>query len=112
MAQKPTVRRSSRAAPANVVGIQVPAGHILAHRSRWQTVLLAPEKPSIYRLHNEAPRQPSDRGNTMVVEVDGSKRPIQVEPGASVDVMGKRIRVKAGSGGDTQTVEGWFVLVS
>jgi hypothetical protein len=27
-------------------------------------------------------------------------------------VMGKRIRVKAGTGGETSRVEGWYVLVS
>lgn len=92
--------------PADGVGIQVPAGRINASRSRWQTVLMAPQKPSIYRLHNAGK-------NAMIVEADGSKRTVHVEPGASLDIMGKHIRVKAGTGGgDSQTVEGWYVLVS
>lgn len=99
--------------PGDGVSIQVPAGHLHASRVRWQTVFVAPEKPSIYRLHNAAPRRAGESGNTMIVEVDGSKRPLHVEPGASLDIMGKCIRVKAGTGGgDNQTIEGWYVLVS
>ena len=98
--------------PGDGVGIQVPAGRIVASRSRWQTVFAAPGKPSIYRLHNDAARRAGHTANAMIVEVDGSKRPVHVEPGASIDIMGKRIRVKAGGGGDTQTIEGWYVLVS
>lgn len=48
----------------------------------------------------------------MLVEVDGSKRPLHVEPGASIDVTGKRIRVQAGKGGDGDTIDGWYVMVS
>ncbi len=49
----------------------------------------------------------------MVVEVDGGKRPLHIGPGSSADILGKRIRVKAGSGGgETSTVDGWYVLVS
>jgi hypothetical protein len=98
--------------PADGVGIQVPAGRIVANRLRWQTVLMAPAKPSIYRLHNAQPRRAGERGNAMLVEIDGSKRQLRVDPGASIDVMAKRIRVKAGSGGEEPTVEGWYVLVS
>jgi hypothetical protein len=99
--------------PGDGVAIQVPAGRIHAGRNRWQTVLVAPDKPSIYRLYNAAARRVGDSANVMIVEVDGSKRPLHVDPGASVDIMGKRIRVKAGSGGgDTQTIDGWYVLVS
>jgi len=88
------------------VGIQVPAGRILANRVHWQTVLHAPAKPSIYRLFNAAPE------NSLIVEVDRTKRPLNVDPGSSVDVLGKHIRVKAGAGGDAHTVEGWYVLIS
>jgi hypothetical protein len=101
-----------RSDPGDAVGIQVPAGRIHAGRNRWQTVFVAPQKPSIYRLHNAAPRRPAETGNAMIVEIDGSKRPVHVEPGASIDVMAKRIRVKAGTGGESQTIEGWYVLVS
>jgi hypothetical protein len=103
---------ATRIGPGESVGIQVPAGHIHASRGRWQTVFVAPQKPSIYRLHNATPRRPNETGNPMIVEVDGSKRPVHVEPGASIDVMAKRIRVKAGTGGDSQTIDGWYVLVS
>jgi hypothetical protein len=99
-------KKRSTTAPADGVGIQVPAGRILANRIHWQTVLHAPTKPSIYRLFNAAP------GNSMIVEVDRAKRPLRVDPGSSVDVMGKHIRVKAGTGGEAHTVEGWYVLVS
>jgi hypothetical protein len=102
---------AAKKSPGDSVGIQVPAGRIRANRVHWQTVLLAPNKPSIYRLFNEAPR-PSDPGNGMIVEVDRAKRPLRVDPGSSVDVMGRHIRVKAGTGGETHSVEGWYVLVS
>ena len=94
------------------VGIQVPAGRILANRARWQTILHAPDKPSIYRLFNAAPRRASVPGNSMIVEIDHGKRPLRLDPGSSVDVMARHIRVKAGTDGETHTVEGWYVLVS
>ncbi len=54
-----TSQGGSRAgSPGDTVGIQVPAGRIHATRARWQTVLVAPDKPSIYRLFNAAPRRP------------------------------------------------------
>jgi hypothetical protein len=98
--------------PADAVGIQVPAGRIHATRARWQTVLVAPDKPSIYRLFNAGARRPSDSANAMMVEIDGSKRLLRVDPGSSIDVMAKRIRVQAGNGGDSDMIEGWYVLVS
>src|SRR5690242_16534000 len=82
------------------VGIQVPAGRILADRVRWQTVLAAPGKACLYRLFNAAPRR-SVPANGMIVEVDGAKRHLRVDPGSSVDVLGKHIRIKAGTGGDS-----------
>jgi hypothetical protein len=95
------------------VGIQVPVGRIAATRTRWQTVLDARDKPCLYRLHNSRPADRDQAGNVLIVEVDGSKRPLHVGPGSSADVLGKRIRVKAGSGGgETATVDGWYVLVS
>src|SRR3954471_5742338 len=103
-------KKLSTGAPGDGVGIQVPAGRILANRVHWQTVLHAPGKPSIYRLFNAAP--PRQVGNAMIVEVDHSKRPLRVDPGSSVDVMAKHIRVKAGTGDDAHTVEDWYVLVS
>jgi hypothetical protein len=102
--------KRSTATPGDGVGIQVPAGRILANRVHWQTVLHAPAKPSIYRLFNAAP--PREAGNSLIVEVDHTKRPLKVDPGSSVDVMGKHIRVKAGIGGEAHTVEGWYVLIS
>lgn len=102
---------ASRALPADGIGIQVPVGHIGADRIHWQTVFNARDKPSIYRLHNSS-GSGSDPGNAMIVEVDGAKRTIKVNVGTSVDVMGKKIRVKAGAGGETSRVEGWYVLVS
>jgi len=66
---------------------------------------------SLYRLYNGIPADADDPGNAMLVEVDGAKRTIQVSPGTSVDVFGKKIRVKAASGGDSLFVEGgtsWF----
>ncbi len=48
----------------------------------------------------------------MMVVIDGSKRPLRVDPGSSIDVMAKRIRMRAGSGGGSDTIEGWYVLVS
>ena len=99
-------------APGDAVGIQVPIGRIGAGRSHWQTVFDARDKPSIYRLYNGIPSDPEDPGNTMIVEVDGAKRTIEVGVGTSVDVLGKKIRVKAGTGGDGPSVEGWYVFVS
>ena len=99
-------------APGDAVGIQVPIGRIGAGRSHWQTVFDARDKPGIYRLYNGVPSDPEDPGNTMIVEVDGAKRTIEVDVGTSVDVLGKKIRVKAGTGGDGPSVEGWYVLVS
>jgi hypothetical protein len=104
--------RNRGGTPGDGVGIQVPAGRIAANRAHWQTVLLAPDKPSIYRLFNAAPRPASGPGNSMIVEVDRGKRPLRVDPGSSVDVMARHIRVKAGTGGETHDVEGWYVLVS
>jgi hypothetical protein len=99
--------------PGEGVGIQVPAGQILASRTHWQVVLQAPGKACLYRLHNSKPADRRQPGNAMVVEVDGSKRPVHMAPGSSTDFLGKRIRVKAGiGGGETGTVEGWYVLVS
>ncbi len=97
--------------PADGVGIQVPVGRIGADRIRWQTIFDARGKSSIYRIHNGSGRA-ADPGNAMIVEVDGAKRTIKVDVGTSADVMGKRIRVKAGIGGETSRVEGWYVLVS
>ena len=48
----------------------------------------------------------------MIVEVDSAKRTIRVNVETSVDVLGKKIRVKAGTGGETSRVEGWYVLIS
>ncbi len=103
---------STAGTPGDGVGIQVPAGRILANRVHWQTVLHAPDKPSIYRLFNAAPRRVNVAGNSMIVEVDHGKRPFRLDPGTSVDVMARHIRVKAGLGGEAHTVEGWYVLVS
>jgi hypothetical protein len=48
----------------------------------------------------------------MIVEVDGARRTIKVTADTSVDVLGKRIRVKPATGGETSRIEGWYVLVS
>ena len=98
--------------PGDAVGIQVPVGRIGADRVHWQTIFQARDKPSIYRLHNSSGRPPADPGNAMTVEVDGAKRTLTVNVGTSIDVLAKRIRVKAARGGETSTVEGWYVLVS
>ena len=98
---------------ADAVGIQVPAGRIRAGRTRWQTVFDARDKPMVYRIHNAQPRARTDPGNSLIVDVDGvASRQIQVGVGASVDVLAKKIRVKAGTGGSTTLAEGWYVLVS
>jgi hypothetical protein len=96
----------------DAVGIQVPIGRIGADRNHWQTIFDAPAKPAIYRLYNGVPADSEDPGNSMIVEVNGAKRTIQVKAGTSVDVLGKKIRVKAGTGGDSLSVEGWYVYVS
>ena len=105
----------SKEFPRDGVGIQVPVGRIAANRTHWQVVLESPGKPYLYRLHNSRPsgrgQKSSPIGNAMVAEVDGGKRPLHIAPGSSADVLGKRIRVKAG-GGETVTVDGWYVLVS
>ena len=105
-------KKQPTAVPGDGVGIQMPTGRILAHRSHWQVVLHAPDKPSIYRLFNAAPRRAGSPGNGMIVEVDHGKRPLRVDPGSSVDVLARHIRVKAGTGGAMHTVEGWYVQVS
>lgn len=102
----------SRRLPGDGVGIQVPVGRIAADRIHWQTVFEARDKPSIYRLYNGSAHGSDDPGNAMIVEVDGAKRTLKVNVGASVDVLARRIRVKAGEGGETSRVEGWYVLVS
>lgn len=89
------------AAPS--IGIQVPVGRIAAGRGRWQTVLQARDKPSIYRLHAI---------NGLMVEVDGATRTIRVDAGASFDVLAKKIRVRAAAGGEAHVAHGWYVLVS
>jgi hypothetical protein len=99
-------------APGDAVGIQVPMGRIGADRNHWQTVFDASAKPAIYRLYNGLPADSEDPGNSMIVEVDSAKRTIQVKAGTSVDVLGKKIRVKAGTGGNSPSVEGWYVYVS
>ena len=99
--------------PADAIGIQVPVGRISADRSHWQTVLASPGQACIYRLHNTPARRTGEAANAMIVEVDGAKRTLHVAPGCSLDVQGRRIRVKAGTGGHgSQTVEGWYVHVS
>jgi len=99
--------------PGDGVGIQVPAGRIKASRTRWQTIFEAGDKPLVYRLCNVQPRDRADPGNALIVDVDGvARRQVHVEVGASVDVMARKIRVKAGSGGTSHLVEGWYVLVS
>lgn len=115
MAKPQLKQKSPRAAmhpPGDAVGIQVPVGRIGADRIHWQTIFDARDKPCIYRVCNGSPRDRADPGNAMLVEVDGAKRTIKVNVGTSVDVLGKKIRVKAGTGGDTPSVEGWYVLVS
>lgn len=111
MAPKQTSMRGRRL-PADGVGIQVPVGRIAADRIHWQTIFDARDKPSIYRIHNGSAHAAADPGNAMIVEVDGAKRTHRVNVGTSIDVMGKKIRVKAGTGGQTSLVEGWYVLVS
>jgi hypothetical protein len=99
--------------PGDGVAIQVPVGRIAATRTHWQMVLHAPAKPCLYRLHNGHPTGRGQTGNAMIVEVDGGKRPLHIGPGSSADILGKRIRVKAGTGGgEVATVDGWYVLVS
>ena len=87
--------------PADSVGIQVPAGRIAVGRGRWQTVLQARDKPMVYRLHAT---------QSLVVEVDGAARTIRVEAGASLDVLAKRIRVRAA--GAAQAPHDWNVRVA
>ena len=94
--------------PGESVGIQVPVGHIGADRIHWQTIFDARDKPCIYRIHNSS----ADPGNAMIVEVDGARRTLKVNVDTSVDVMAKRIRVKAGTGGKSPRVEGRYVLIS
>ena len=99
--------------PGDGVGIQVPVGRIKASRTRWQTIFEARDKPMVYRLCNTQPRGRADPGNSLIVDVDGVARcQVHVEVGASVDVMARKIRVKAGGGGASPFVEGWYVLVS
>ncbi len=66
-------------------------------------MLVARDKPMVYRLHAT---------NSLVVEVDGAARTIRVEAGASLDVLAKRIRVKAATGGAAHIAHGWYVLIS
>jgi len=71
-----------------------------------------PGQPCIYRIHNASGQGAADPGNAMIVEVDGARRTIRVNVDTSVDVMGKKIRVKAATGGQTVRAEGWYVLIS
>ena len=112
--QESRIARSTLQVPADAVGIQVPVGRIRASGTRWQTIFDARDKPSIYRVHNGAFDGRRNAGGSMIVEVDGSSRTIRLAAGTSVDVLGKKIRVKGGSHGEdrTRAVEGWYVLVS
>jgi hypothetical protein len=110
--QRVRIARPTARLPGDAVGIQVPVGRIGASRSHWQTVFETREKPSLYRLYNGVPADAEDPGNAMIVEVDGAKRTIEVNAGTSLDVFGKRIRVKAGGGGGSPFVQGWYVFVS
>lgn len=112
--QESRIARSPLHSPADAVGIQVPVGRIRASGTRWQTIFDARDKPSVYRIHNGAFDGRRNAGSSMIVEVDGSRRTIRLAAGTSVDVLGKKIRVKCGSHGNdhTRTVEGWYVLVS
>jgi hypothetical protein len=89
--------------PPDLHGIQVPVGRIAAGRTRWQTVLQARDKPMVYRLH---------ASSSLIVEVDGQARTIRVDAGASLDVLAKKIRVRAATGGDGHVAQGWYVAVS
>ena len=110
--QKFRIARPTMRLPGDAVGIQVPVGRIGASRSHWQTIFEGRDKPSLYRLYNGIPADAEDPGNALIVEVDGAKRTIEVSAGTSVDVFGKKIRVKAATGGDSLFVEGWYILVS
>ena len=93
----------AKQSPDLPTGIQVPVGRIAAGPSRWQTVLQARDKPMIYRLHAI---------NSLIVEVDGAARTIRVGAGASLDVLARKIRVKAATGADSHVAQGWYVLIS
>ena len=110
--QRAPLARPTMRLPGDAVGIQVPVGRIGASRNHWQTIFEARDKPSLYRLYNVYPADSEDPGNAMIVEIDGARRTIQVNPGTSVDVWGKKIRVKAGTGGNGPSVDGWYVYVS
>jgi hypothetical protein len=110
--QRGPIARPAMRHPGDAVGIQVPVGRIGASRNHWQTIFEARDKPSLYRLYNGFPADSEDPGNSLMVEVDGAKRTVQVSPGTSVDVWGKKIRVKAGTGGTASSVDGWYVYVS
>jgi hypothetical protein len=110
--QRFRIARPTMRLPGDAVGIQVPVGRIGASRSHWQTIFEGRDKASLYRVYNGIPADTEDPGNAMVVEVDGAKRTIQLSTGTSVDVFGKRIRVRAATGGDSLFVEGWYILVS
>jgi hypothetical protein len=110
--QRGPIARPAMRLPGDAVGIQVPVGRIGASRNHWQTIFEARDKPSLYRLYNGFPTDSDDPGNSLMVEVDGAKRTVQVSPGTSVDVWGKKIRVKAGTGGDGPSVDGWYIYVS
>lgn len=112
--QESRIARSPTQSPADAVGIQIPVGRIRASGTRWQTIFDARDKPCIYRIHNGAFDGRRNAGGNMIVEVDGSRQAIRLATGTSVDVLGKKIRVKSGSHGDdrSRTVEGWYVLIS
>ena len=110
--QRSRQARATVRPPGDAVGIQVPIGRIGADRVHWQTIFDARSKPCIYRICNGSSSDSDDPGNDMIVEVDGAKRTIKVAGGTSVDVLAKRIRVKAGTGGTTTSVTGWYVLIS
>ncbi|CAN5841866.1 hypothetical protein BH11PSE3_BH11PSE3_05330 [soil metagenome] len=107
LAESPAVPSQT---PGDTVGIQVPVGRIATGNAHWQVVFEARAKPCIYRLHNGSPGNSRRAGASMIVEADGAGRILTVHAGASVDVLAKRIRVKAAN--PATTVEGWYVLVS
>jgi hypothetical protein len=104
-----TKEQEMRSASALTNGM-VP-GRFSAQRNAWQVIVDLPDKPSIYRIFNSAPHDPSESGNSLLVFVEEPARRLRLPPGNSIDVLAKAIRVQAGTDGRSETAEGWYALL-
>jgi hypothetical protein len=82
------------------------------NRQRWQAIVANLDEPAIYRISNSSPQDSTDNGNILLVQSGEPSRVARVAPKNSVDVQAKAISVRAGDGGKSEIVTGWYELIS